>query len=66
MNLEMTMASEVVLDLEEYAKVIQSTKCDLYARDPGLAKAVAVAQETDPDIGWLDVAVQREKLVRKP
>ncbi len=29
-------------------------------RDPGLLEAVLRARETDPEIGWLDVAAVRE------
>ena len=42
-------------------RIFREWRAEAIAADPGLMRAVRLAQELDPDVGWVDVAVDREQ-----
>jgi hypothetical protein len=48
--------------LEDLAKVMAELRAQAAADDPGLLPHLARASAIDPEVGWLDVAAERERL----
>lgn len=54
-------ARDCAESLRRYAFALEEFRQKAYADDPLLAVAVWNARLTDPGVGWLDVAAEREK-----